>query len=221
MDQVETSEASGFAIAEAELPVIAVNRKDVVSRRTFTLLHEFAHLLLRESGVSEFYIDVRRPPEEQKIEVWCNAVAAATLIPKAMFLEDNVVKQHRRGVNQWSEEEIDILADTFSMSRVSVVRRMLTLGLTSRRFYQDKEREYADDYAEFLKRKKAQNQERDFTGRNMPVEAFSLLGRNFIRMVMAPYHDDKITLSDVSSYLNLKTRHIPKVEKMLLGEVSS
>jgi Zn-dependent peptidase ImmA (M78 family) len=221
MDKVGTNEASGFALSETKLPVIAVNRADVLSRRTFSLLHEFAHLILSASGVSEFYIDVERPPEEQQIEVWCNAVAAATLFPKKMFLGEAVIKAHAEAKRIWSEDEIDKLADIFSMSKVSIVRRLLTLGLTDRRFYKQKEQEYADAYAEYLKRKKARDSKKEFGGRNMPNEALSLLGRNYIRMVLAPYHSDRITLRDVSAYLNLKTRHIPKVEQVLLSELAS
>lgn len=221
LDKVDTGEASGFALAEKQLPVISVNRADVPSRRTFSLLHEFAHLLLTESGVSEFYIDVTRPPEEQRIEVWCNAVAAATLFPRAMFLGEDVVKAHRSGARIWSEEEIGKLADVFSMSKVSIVRRLLTLGLTDAHFYKQKELEYSDAYADYLKTKKAQDKDKDFGGRNMPVEALSLLGRNFVRMVLAPYHSDRITLRDVSAYLNLKTRHISKVEQVLLSEMKA
>ena len=54
----------------------------------------------------------------------------------------------------------------------------------------------------------------------MPNEAFSLLGRNFVRTVLAPYHSDRITLRDVSEYLNLKTKHIPKVAEILLSEAA-
>ena len=52
----------------------------------------------------------------------------------------------------------------------------------------------------------------------MPNEAFNFLGRNFIRTVLAPYHSDRISLRDVSEYLNLKTKHIPKVADILLSE---
>lgn len=221
MDGVETSEASGFALSDTELPVIAVNRADVLSRRTFTLLHETAHLLLKESGISEYYIDVNRPPEEQKIEVWCNAVAAATLFPKDMFLSTSVVRQHQQRQVNWSEDELVELAKIFSASKISVTRRLLTLGLTNQQFYKRKEKEYADAYREFLKTKRAKNKTKEFRGRNMPNEALSLLGKSYIRLVLAPYHSDRITLRDVSAYLNLKTRHIPNVERRILeGAVS-
>ena len=41
---IDTEEACGFAISREELPVVVVNRKDAVTRRTFSLLHEFAAL---------------------------------------------------------------------------------------------------------------------------------------------------------------------------------
>ena len=219
MDTVDSDEASGFALSNTKLPVIAVNRADARSRRTFSLLHEFAHLLLAKSGVSEFYVDVDRPPEIQNVEVWCNAVAAAALFPRTMFLQEEVVQDHKKGNPIWTENDIKALANVFSMSRVSIVRRLLTLGLTNQRFYKAKEKEYAEEYANFLKRKKGSYEDKEFR-RNMPGEAFSLLGKNFIRMVLTPYHNDRITLRDVSAYLNLKTKHIPKVEQVLFGKVS-
>ena len=220
MDKVDTNEASGFAISETRLPAIAVNRADTPSRRTFSLMHEFAHLLLAKSGVSEFYIDVTRQPETEQVEVWCNAVAAASLLPREMFLNEDVVRAQEQGNIVWAEQGIDRLARVFSVSKVSIVRRLLTLGLTDRDFYSAKETEYANDYAAHLERKKASYADREFGGRNMPNEAFSLLGQNFIRTVLTPYHDDRITFRDVSEYLNLKTKHVPKVIQILHSETA-
>ena len=84
----------GFALAAETLPVIAVNRNDVLTRRTFSLVHELAHLIIRVSGVSDLETDARRPPEDQKIEIFCNQVAGAALIPKtALFSEALVVER--------------------------------------------------------------------------------------------------------------------------------
>ena len=83
-----SDEASGFAIAAETLPVIAVNRNDALTRRAFSLLHELAHLMIRVSGVSELDTDVNRPPEDQRIEVFCNSVAAAALIPRDVLMAE-------------------------------------------------------------------------------------------------------------------------------------
>lgn len=215
LDKIEPDEASGFAINGGAVPVIAVNRSDVPARRIFTLLHEFAHLLVRSSGISEYYMDVFRPPEEQRIEVWCNAVAAATVLPSSMFLSDEIVRAHNQSERVWTNEEIDTIADAFCTSRIVIVRRLLTLGLTDQTFYKSKEAQYAAEYRKERARQKAQNREKEFKGRNMPNEAFSLLGRNFVQLVLTPYHSDRITLRDVSAYLGLKTKHIPNVEYAL------
>ena len=221
MTGVETSEASGFAIADANLPVIAVNRGDSLTRRVFSLLHEFAHLILSKSGVSESYIDYAIETEIQTIETWCNAVAAATLLPREMFLGEKVVKNHEASNLFWPEKDIEALASTFNTSRISIVRRLLTLGLTEQSFYTAKEAEYEEQYYTALEKKKDVNQTGKFSGRNMSNEAFSLLGRKFVRIVLAPYRSDKVTLSDVSAYLNLKTKHIPKIEQTLLREIAN
>ena len=58
------------------------------------MLHEFAHLMVRVSGVSDLETDERRPPEDQRIEVFCNHVAAAALMPKES-LSPNLESQSR------------------------------------------------------------------------------------------------------------------------------
>jgi len=82
MTRVEADEVSGFAIVEELFPVRAVNHKNTFNRRRFSLLHEFAHLMLRLSGVSDLDVDADRPPEDQRVEVSCTRVAAAALLPR-------------------------------------------------------------------------------------------------------------------------------------------
>jgi transcriptional regulator with XRE-family HTH domain len=63
---VRTDEMRGFSIAEEVLPVIAVNKKDRPNGRTFSLLHEFTHLLLHESGLCDFEDEALRPPKKPR-----------------------------------------------------------------------------------------------------------------------------------------------------------
>ncbi|WP_152536288.1 ImmA/IrrE family metallo-endopeptidase [Mesorhizobium loti] len=48
------TEMLGVAIAETKLPVILINSRDRTNGRTFTLLHEFCHLVVRASLISGF-----------------------------------------------------------------------------------------------------------------------------------------------------------------------
>lgn len=89
ISRIGLREARGFAIASSTLPVVAVNAKDHPHARIFSLMHELAHVALGQSGISDWSdatAEQARPPEEQKIEVFCNRTAAAVLMPKEAFL---------------------------------------------------------------------------------------------------------------------------------------
>jgi Zn-dependent peptidase ImmA (M78 family) len=46
---VEVNESRGFAIADDRFPVIGINSRDSYNARIFTLIHELAHVLFRNS----------------------------------------------------------------------------------------------------------------------------------------------------------------------------
>jgi Zn-dependent peptidase ImmA (M78 family)/transcriptional regulator with XRE-family HTH domain len=208
-----TDEASGFAITADTLPVIAVNRKDPLTRRTFSLLHELVHLMVHLSGVSDLETDANRPPEDQKIEVFCNQVAAAALVPKDDLLANPLLREHAKNSVDWSDAEIGELAKRFNVSREALLRRLLTVGMTTNQFYQAKRAQYLAEYAAQQKKKKEEAAEEDMK-RNMPQETVSNLGRPLVRMLLGNYYQDRITLSEISGYLGLKVKHLPKLERV-------
>ncbi len=211
--RIDAEEASGFAIAADTLPAIAVNRKDPPTRRTFSLLHEFAHLMVRISGVSDLETDAKRPPEDQRIEVFCNQVAAATLIPRdALLSEPRVIEQGRRSAN-WSDGVLSELARQFNVSRETLLRRLLTFDRTTAEFYRQKRAQYIAEYLAMRERQKEKSADADIK-RNMPVETVSNFGRPLVRMLLSNYYQDRITLSEVSGYLGLKVKQIPKLEQV-------
>ena len=190
-----------------------VNRKDVYPRRTFSLLHELAHLMLRQSGVSEVNVDAPRPAADAQIEVFCNHVAAATLMPRVAFLAEPLVAQ-RPGIQDWSDDAIEVLSLTYNTSREGIVRRLLTFGRVTPEFYNGKRAQYA---AEFRAQRQREREARGNDGipRNMPRETIADFGRPFVRAVIENYHQDRITLSEVSGYLGVKVRHIPVIESQV------
>jgi Zn-dependent peptidase ImmA (M78 family)/transcriptional regulator with XRE-family HTH domain len=207
-----TEEASGFAVSGDRLPVIAVNRKDVLTRRTFSLLHELAHLMVHVSGVSDLETDAARPPEDQRIEVFCNHVAAAALIPKNALLSEPRVRTQGTASTSWSDSEISDLARQFNVSREALLRRLLTFHMTTDDFYRQKRGQYIAEYLASKERKKDQQADNEMR-RNMPVETVGTFGRPLVRMLLDTYYTDRMTLSELSGYLGLKVQHIPKLEK--------
>ncbi|HWB52206.1 MAG TPA: XRE family transcriptional regulator [Stellaceae bacterium] len=206
-------EASGFAIAERTLPVVAVNRKDPPTRRTFSLLHEFVHLMLSVSGVSDLHTDEARPPEDQAVEIFCNQAAAAALMPRDWLQREAIVRMRGPAATTWQDGEIADLARAFSVSREALLRRLLTLGRTTSEFYRRKRGQYLAEYQAVRERQRESTAD-DSIRRNMPVETVSNIGRPLVRMILGNYYQDRLTLSEVAGYLGIKTKHIPKLEQV-------
>ena len=216
-DRFSSSEASGFAIWEPIAPIIVISRKGTSPRRkTFSLLHEFAHLVLRASGVSDLDLDgdSQRPPEEQKVEVFCNAVAAAALLPRASLLASSVVARHPSGQMEWTDDELWEVARDFGVSREAVLRRLLTFRKTTRVFYSETRDRYELEWEDARVRQRSVSKP-DGIPRNMPVETVGNLGRPFVGLVLERYNQDQLSLSEVAGYLGLKTKHVGRVAQLL------
>lgn len=205
-----SEEASGFALYARISPVISINRKDALTRRTFSLLHEFAHLMIHVSGVSDLETDEKRPPEDQRIEVFCNQVAAAALMPKDTLLAQPGVAEQGQHSEQWTDQQISDLARRFNVSREAIVRRLLTFQRTTSNFYARKRSQYIAEYQAHRARQKEQAKD---IKRNMPTETVSHFGKPLVRMLLNNYWQDRMTLSAISGYLGLKVKHIPNLAK--------
>jgi Zn-dependent peptidase ImmA (M78 family) len=212
--RINSDEASGFAYWADTLPFMVVNRKDTYSRRTFSMFHEFAHLMIRQSGVSDLDADGLRPVDDERVEVFCNQVAAAALMPRGLFLNESVVAAKGTGRHEWEDTIVETLSRTYSVSREAIVRRLLTLGLTTEAFYKRKRSQYATEFQQQRQREREKNEGKPIP-RNMPRETVADYGRPFVRRVIENYHLDRISLSDVSGYLGVKVRHVAGIEQQL------
>jgi Zn-dependent peptidase ImmA (M78 family)/DNA-binding XRE family transcriptional regulator len=207
--KVDLKEMRGFSIAEQILPVIAINRKDSYNGRIFSLLHEFTHLMLGKGGVSDFSEEGERDIEDKRIEIFCNHVAAATLVPKEFILKESIVINNNN--LSWDNLTLEELSKRYSVSKEVILRRLLTLGKTNESFYNKKRQEFIKELVETNKNKKI----KDFK-RNIPNETFSSLGTPYIKLVIDNYYKEKITLNQLSYFLGgIKIKHLKKIEEKL------
>lgn len=212
---IPIDEMRGFSITEERLPVIVLNGGDFPNGRTFTLLHELAHLLLNAGGVCDVLPRRRPRGPTDEIEVLCNQVAAAILMPKKVFgAEPVLLKTPPDG--RWDEDVVAMLAGRYSVSREAVVRRLYTLGLTHWAFLQAKQGEYRAAYdahrAEQLRRRQQEERPGGPGFYRMKVRD---LGRGFIESALDAYHRRAITGSDLSEFLEIKVSQVPKLEAEL------
>lgn len=213
--KIELEEMRGFSIAQMPLPVIVINKKDFPAPRIFSLIHELAHVLLREEGICEFGNTDILAQDEQMVEVFCNHVAGAVLVPKDVFLAEDVVRQPQK-VDSINDLQIKSLATRYRVSREVILRRLLQFGQISSNFYKNKKSLYEE---EVKKRAKEESLRLARADKHffMPVyiKALSSNGRNYTNLILTSYYQDKITLSDVSDYLGVKLKHLPKIEQAM------
>lgn len=193
---VKSNEMLGFSISEPVLPVIVLNVGDDPLRRIFTLWHELAHIAVRTGGLC-----VLR--EVQDIEVFCNRVAGAALVPHAWLLDEPSIRA-RGPQDEWNENLLRSLAARYRVSREVIVRRLLIANYATAEFYQKKREEYQ---AEFEGKK----EEGGFVPPD--VKALSQSGRMFVQLVLEGYRQDKITTNDVTDYLEVRTKHLASITR--------
>lgn len=111
---LDPQEFRGFALADPLAPLVFINGKDTKAAQMFTLAHELAHIWLGETALSDVG-PVTMP--SNKVEVWCNQVAAELLVP-LVVLHDT----YRGDVSL--REELDHLARRFKVSTLVILRRL-------------------------------------------------------------------------------------------------
>jgi Zn-dependent peptidase ImmA (M78 family) len=212
---ISIQEMRGFSLSMDRLPVIVLNGGDFPRGRIFTLLHEFAHVLLHADGVCDALPrrQTRGPTDE--IEIFCNQVAAAALMPHEAFRAEPTL-QNPPDDGRWSEGTIRGLSEKYSVSQEAVVRRLYSVGLTDWDFLHDKEAEYRAAYDAFREEQQRKRREEERPGGpsyyRMKVRD---LGRGFIESALDAYYRRAITGSDLSEYLEIKLNGLPKLEAEL------
>jgi len=197
----------GFAVPFDRLPIVAVNGRDKTAGRAFTLLHEFAHLLLGTAVVENaVQPGPWLPAAERKIERFCNAVAAAVLMPARQAVR----LARARGKNsttEWTDSELDNAAELFGASREAVLLRMVELGFAARRFYIQKRKAFEAEYERLDDRVVSE-------GFALPhLTMVGRYGKSFARLVLTSYRERRITMNDAAAYLDVQAKHISAVEK--------
>lgn len=201
--RVEPEEMRGFSISGPALPVIVLNGADFPRGRVFTALHEFAHVLLNTAGVCDLH-DVPSARVARDIELVCNSIAAAILLPRDLFMEDSTVRRAPSS-GRWADHRLGELADRYSVSHEVVLRRLLEVELTTWEFVQEKRREYRKAYADA----------RAGESRGNPSYyrvKLRDLGHAYVGLALEAYNRDEIHASDVSQYLEIKVNKLPKLE---------
>lgn len=198
--KVDVELTRGFTISEKPFPTIAINRSDSHLGRIFTLLHEFAHILLDETKFNAFF---SYTSTRLKTEMFCNAVAASILMPRNDFLNSSLVK-NCQSPKKWSQKDLRKIQREFWISEEALLRRLLTFNKTSKNFYQHKREEWAQ-IPKMPKSEGFGEHPVDIVIRTQP--------ESFVKSLLSGLSSDKITIAKFSKYLDLKMKHLERLQE--------
>ena len=199
---IDLETVRGFCIAQKPLPVIVINSKDSPYGRIFTIIHELVHIALGKSIVQPMGDKEDRPQDWRQTEVFCNDVAGAVLVPADELSE--IVNLHTLAT------DLPQISKHFCASSEVIMRRLQTLAYISREDYQEYRNSLLDKYLDSSP-----------TGGGFVPYHNKLLntsGEHFARTAFTAYHEQKITLADLSAvFSRCDTKHLPKIESVIFA----
>ena len=194
------------------VPVILLNGQDSDAGRIFTLMHELAHLTLRNAGIcSIFDQSPSANNSNARVERFCNSVAAAVLMPRDQVLARSVVRAANAD-SEWPDDELRPLAEHFCVSQEAMLVRLNELGKTNSAYCASRR----DDFRKAHEAYRASRRSRPAT---VPYKyrVLNKNGRAYTKLVLSALYENVITTADVASLTGVNLKHMSAVEQELFG----
>lgn len=207
--RIPISEMRGFSIGEWPYPVVALNGSDYPRGRLFTLVHELVHLALNATGLCDLHDGANTSSEPDRVEQFCNRVAASVLMPSADVLGIPEVASASRS-KDWLVPELDELSARYSVSSEAMLLRLISLQRASWETYRRRKTDFEDAYLA------AKERDRAATGgpSYYTVKARDL-GRAYATGVLEAYAGQQISGVDASEFLAVKFSQLGKLHEAL------
>lgn len=181
----------GICIARYPLPVIVFSN-EAPTAQAFTIMHEFAHVLLKESGITG---ERSRGYYAVPVERWCDRFAASFLIPSEQ-LTAIVGTRPSQPASAIEDNELARLAEIFRVSPHAMLVRLVQLRYVDENFY------WGIKKPLFEREEESYN---SFARSSYYGSRYRLShGDLYTRLVLEAWTADKITNHNAAEYLGIK-----------------
>lgn len=195
---------SGFCLHDYNSPIIYTNSDNPSARQIFSLFHELAHLLMQTSGVdseNDNYIE-QFSGNDKAVELLCNQFAVEILIPTEDF--------NRISFNcEISEGNIQKWAIHYHTSRETILRKLLDQNRITKYYYEKKSVEWSSKTEKY----------QSISGGNCFSFKYACLSKRYLELVFHNYHRNNISVEKVAEYLDIKVKHVSKMEELLYRKI--
>lgn len=188
----------GLCIAVFPLPVLVIG-SEAPTGEAFTLAHELAHLLIRQSAISGPIPRTGGDAEKRRTEEWCNRFASAFLMPRAAVTA--YLAPPKKPRSEISDDEIHRAALHFGVSDHAMLIRLVHLGYVTANFYWN------------VKKPQFEKQEEEYKGGGIPAY-YGTRYRNkqgdlYTALVLDAWSMGRITGHNAAEYMGIKNiKHV-------------
>ncbi len=117
------AEVRAFSLSQGP-PVIVLNQSDFVRSRVFSLLHEYAHVLLGTGAICLPGSGRRAMEQSASVEVFCNRFAGAVLVPGDALEREPIAVEMAKSRKAPDRDVLDKLARRFHVSSAVMSYRL-------------------------------------------------------------------------------------------------
>ena len=186
----------GFTIYRREnAPIIVINKAELFEpARTFTLIHEYAHILLRKPGMSD--LDERNP-----VEAFCNKFASSFLMPHALI--QDILPYWPDAPEEWSIHDLRDWARQLKVSQQALALRLEGLGIAPVGYYGR------------IVQQQIPVPKREGTGGDYVNTQVNELGDKFTKNVISAEQVRNIPSVEASDILDIAPRHFARITEQI------
>jgi Zn-dependent peptidase ImmA (M78 family) len=208
--RVDPDEMAAFSLYFDEIPVIVVNGADWPRGRLYSLLHEYAHLVLHSEGLCDTYRATRATNPNGQLEARCNDLAAKMLMPRVEVLARPQVEARRDTPTAWDYNALRDAAAPFGVSAEAFLRRLVTLGRTTQAFYDQRRQEFLTAYREQESEARGSGRSRGNFYNTKPRD----LGKGYVRTVDSARARDVIDSATAARMLDVKVHQLDRLARV-------
>ncbi len=197
-------EVKAFSLS-GEPPVIVLNQSDFVRSRVFSVMHEYAHVLLGSGAICIPGSGRKAMEQSPEVERFCNRFAGAILVPGPALRQNHLAQEIRHSTTVPDNATLERLAAHFHVSWAVVWYRLRHLGLIGQTMFSKK----WEDWDSYPPRRPGR------PARTHGERTLSTYGALLSTLVLSAADRSVITTADAAHYLTFPASRLGDVQAEL------
>jgi Zn-dependent peptidase ImmA (M78 family) len=187
----------GLALADEYAPFVVINDLDSKTAWSFTLMHEFVHICLGQTGVSNIN-------PAKRIEKFCNEVASEILLPETELKD--FIPFLGQNIDEFANK-IKLFADYNNISSAMVAYKLFQKEFIEKDLWQKLDAIFRQQWIEYKKQERISVKEKGGGPDYYKVQR-AKVGRKLLNLVQRMLVSGTLTTTKASKVLGVRAKNV-------------